>query len=91
VIVGNITLEKAQINPGYLIWKEISIVGSRGATIQEVQEVMELVEQRVLKPVVAHVMNLNEASKAQKMLLQRSVCGRIVLVPKLATVGVSKL
>ena len=64
-----------------LITKELSIIGSRSCTKEELEEVFQLVENGLLKPILAHVMPLKDALKAQSMLENQQVAGRIVLIP----------
>jgi len=83
VFIGNLDLAKINVNPGYLIMKEISVMGSSEATREDMAEIIKLVQDKKLKPVVEKVMPLSEFSSAQKKLEERGACGRIVLVPKL--------
>jgi len=81
VIVGNVTMERFQVNPGYMILKEISLMGSRGASKEDVIQVMKWTEEGKLRPVIYRVMPLKEAKQAQEILESGQVFGRIVLVP----------
>jgi len=81
VVVGNVTASRVPVNPGYLIMKEVSIAGSRSATRKDLQDVFEMVTSNLLKPVIGAVLPLKDAEKAQKMLENKEVTGRVVLVP----------
>jgi len=85
VIIGNVLNEQILVNPGFLILKELSICGSRGATRKDLEAVFKMVEEGKLQPVVAGTVSLKDAEKAQQMLLDKSVTGRIVLLPNKET------
>jgi D-arabinose 1-dehydrogenase-like Zn-dependent alcohol dehydrogenase len=81
VIVGNVTQERIDVNPGYLIVREIAVVGSAGASRADLAEVFAWAASGKLRPVVAARMKLDDARAAQEQLLRKGVVGRIVLVP----------
>ena len=81
VIVGNVTQERIEVNPGYLISRELSVAGSMGAAKSELAEVFRWVEEGKLRPVVAARRPLAEAREAQAALKEKSVVGRQLLVP----------
>ena len=80
-LVGNVTQERLDVNPGYLIVREVAVSGSAGATRAELAQVLEWAKEGKLKPVVARRRPLNEAGLAQAALTDRGVVGRQVLVP----------
>ncbi len=81
VLVGNVTAERVEINPGLLIMKEISIHGSSSASRGDLAEVLSWVAAGKLRPVVAGRLPLAEARAAQARLLEKGVVGRLVLIP----------
>lgn len=81
VIVGNVTQERIEVNPGYLISRELSVSGSMGATRAELAEVFGWVRDGKLTPVVAARRPLSEAKEAQAALKDKRVVGRQILVP----------
>jgi D-arabinose 1-dehydrogenase-like Zn-dependent alcohol dehydrogenase len=81
VIVGNVTASRVEVNPGWVILKQVSVLGSAGASRRDVVDVLDWVARKRLKPVVAATMPLEEARAAQMRLLAQNVVGRIVLVP----------
>jgi len=64
-----------------VFWKQLSILGSTMGSPAEFREVMRLVFQRRLRPVVHEVMPLAEARRAHEMLEGGGVFGKLVLVP----------
>ncbi len=81
VIVGNVTTERVEVNPGYLILRELSMCGSSSATRADLAEVLEWAATGRLKPIVAGRLPLAQAAAAQARLLEKSVTGRLVLMP----------
>jgi D-arabinose 1-dehydrogenase-like Zn-dependent alcohol dehydrogenase len=81
VIVGNITQERLDVNPGYLIVREASVAGSSGATRAELAEVLAWAAAGRLRPIVADRLPLAAARDAQARLAQKGVVGRIVVRP----------
>ncbi len=82
VLVGNITSGRLDVNPGYLIVRQISVAGSAGATRAELGEVLGWAADGRLRPVVAEKMGLSAAAEAQSRLKSKAVIGRIVLDPR---------
>jgi acryloyl-coenzyme A reductase len=81
VVVGNITVERGEINPGLLILTELGVMGSSGFTRQDLEQVFRWVESGHLRPALAGTMPLAAAADAHRALEQRSVSGRLVLIP----------
>lgn len=80
-LVGNVTTERVQVNPGYLIVREIAVAGSSSATRAELAEVLEWARQGTLKPIVAARRPLAEAAAAQAELAAQRIVGRQILIP----------
>jgi D-arabinose 1-dehydrogenase-like Zn-dependent alcohol dehydrogenase len=81
VIVGNVTQERIEVNPGYLISRELSVAGSMGASKPELAEVFGWVRDGKLRPIVAARRPLSEAREAQAALKDKGVVGRQLLIP----------
>jgi NADPH:quinone reductase-like Zn-dependent oxidoreductase len=83
VLVGNVTTERVEINPGFAILNEISVIGSSGATRAEVEHVLALAASGKLEPVVAATVPLEPAAidAAHERLKSKGVTGRLVVVP----------
>ena len=64
-----------------VFWKQLSILGSTMGTPTEFREVMRLVFEGVLQPVVHEVMPLDQARRAHEILEKGKVFGKLVLVP----------
>lgn len=81
VLVGNITTQRVELNPGFLILREIAVAGSSGATRADLAEVLRWARDGKLKPIVAARWPLAQAAEAQAALAGKRVVGRQILVP----------
>jgi D-arabinose 1-dehydrogenase-like Zn-dependent alcohol dehydrogenase len=81
VVIGNVTTERVEVNPGFLISREISLAGSMGASKAELGEVLGWARDGKLEPIVAARRPLAEARAAQAALADKSIVGRQLLIP----------
>ena len=81
VVIGNVTIERAQLNPGLFILKELTLTGSSGCSKDDLLKVLDWVKDGTVKPVIDRVLPLDDAVEAHRCLEQRGVMGRIVLTP----------
>jgi NADPH:quinone reductase-like Zn-dependent oxidoreductase len=81
VIVGNTSGPKTEIDIRFIFGKQISIIGSTMGSHQDFRDVMALVWEGKLKPVVDRVMALSEGKEAFAALERGEQFGKIVLVP----------
>jgi NADPH:quinone reductase-like Zn-dependent oxidoreductase len=66
----------------YVFSRQLTILGSMMGTRAELEQVIALIGQRNLKPVVDTVFPLREARAAQERMLSRNVFGKLVLRPE---------
>jgi D-arabinose 1-dehydrogenase-like Zn-dependent alcohol dehydrogenase len=81
VVAGNVTVERAAINPGYFILNEVGVLGTHGCTSRDLQQLFEWVHAGALVPVLDGTLPLARAADAHRRLEAKSVTGRLVLVP----------
>jgi NADPH:quinone reductase-like Zn-dependent oxidoreductase len=81
VVVGNITLERVNLNLGAVILYSQRILGSRSYSAKDLDDVFALVRSGQLKPTVDRTLALDEAKEAHRLLEARAVKGRVILVP----------
>ncbi len=81
VVVGNITLEKVSVNLGAVILFSQRIMGSRSYSARDLEDVFSLVRAKSLTPVVDRTLPLENAAEAHRLLEDRAVRGRVILVP----------
>ncbi|MBI3989615.1 MAG: zinc-binding dehydrogenase [candidate division NC10 bacterium] len=81
VICGATTGPKAdfEIRPFYT--KQLSIIGSMVGTKREFLEVIRLVGEGALKPIIDNVYPLKDAAAAQKQMMDRDFFGKLILKP----------
>lgn len=81
VVVGNVTPDRVQLDAGFAILSELVIAGSAGCSRTDLLDVLAWVEDGRVRPVVADVLPLPQASEAHRRLEAREAGGRIVLRP----------
>lgn len=81
VVVGNVEKIKVDLNLGALIMFGYDIVGSASCTRRDLLDVLGLVRDGALVPKVDRTMPLEQAADAHRLLEDRAISGRIVLVP----------
>jgi NADPH:quinone reductase-like Zn-dependent oxidoreductase len=64
-----------------VFWRQLRLIGTTMGNHREFTEVMRLVWERKLKPIVDQVFPLKEAAQAQQLLESRQHFGKLVLVP----------
>lgn len=75
------------INLWHLFVKEHTIIGSFAGSRQDLNAVLQLVQQGRISPVVQEVVGLDDVVRAQTLLEDRQVFGKLLLDPGLAASG----
>ena len=81
VVVGNVTTERVEVNPGLVILNELTLVGSAGCNRADLLDVLGWVQSGEVEPIIADTLPLSSAADAHRTLESRGVTGRIVLRP----------
>jgi acryloyl-coenzyme A reductase len=81
VVLGNVTTERWEINPGFVILGELEVRGSAGCNRTDLEQVLQWVVEGALRPVLQEVLPLAAAAEAQRRLEGRQASGRLVLSP----------
>lgn len=79
--IGQVSGESIDFNPGLIILRAISLIGTKGASAVDLKRVIQLVEMGRVKPVIDDVLPLEEAAEAHRRLAHRRAAGRLVLTP----------
>jgi acryloyl-coenzyme A reductase len=79
VVVGNVTGKKATIPPAYLILKEISLIGTKSCSVDEMNEVLRMVSDEGLRARVDLVVPLAECRSIHERMEKGENLGRVVL------------
>lgn len=69
------------VNLWHLFVKEHTIIGSFAGSRQDLLDVLRLVEQRRIMPVIQQTFALDEVERAQALLEQRAVFGKLIIEP----------
>ena len=69
------------INLWHLFVKEHTIIGSFAGSRDDFMNVLRLVEQRKIKPVIQQIFSLDDLTKAQALMEGRQVFGKLIIEP----------
>ncbi|MDT8437179.1 MAG: zinc-binding dehydrogenase [Gemmatimonadota bacterium] len=81
VTYGATTGPAARLDIRHVFWKQLSVIGTTMAARREFEEVMALVADGALRPVVDDVLPLDRIREAHERLEAGGVFGKLVLVP----------
>lgn len=81
VIVGNVSVSNVELPLGRMILFEKKVIGSSGATKEEVNHVINLVQSNKLKPILCNEFPLSTkgVNEAHSLLKKKGVMGRVIL------------
>jgi acryloyl-coenzyme A reductase len=81
VAIGNVVDARVELNLGWIITRGVSILGSSGATREDMAQVLALHAAQPLEVPVHARLPVAEADRAQRLVAAGGLHGRIVLVP----------
>lgn len=81
VVYGATTGAEVSLHLAHLFWKQQSVIGSTMSSRREFEEVMSLIVDGALEPVVDDVLPLERIREAHERLEQGRVFGKLVLTP----------
>ena len=81
LMVGDVTGERVVFRPAELLFKDLRIAGVSGVSRNQVEDAARMAAEGLVRPVVSHVLPLEEAMDAYRLMAERRVFGRIVLTP----------
>ena len=81
VLVGELTGSRISISTARIFLKGVDIISTTSTSRQGLQEVIDMVRQGKIKPIVSEAFPLQEAAKVHTLLVDRKTFGRVVLVP----------
>ncbi len=82
VLLGEITGERVSLNLAEVLFRDATIVGSTGAGPRHINDVIGMVGDKLIKPVVSHKFSLHEAATAYRSMRDKKTFGRVVLLPQ---------
>jgi len=80
-LIGNIQMDRISVNPGAMILYGYRIVGGHGYTPGDLADCFELMRRGELEIAIDRTLPLEQAADAHRLLAERAVVGRIVLLP----------
>ena len=81
VTCGATTGPIAEVDVRLMFWKQVQLLGSTMGTRKELRDVLNLVWQGKLKPIVDQMLPLSQLRTAHKLIEDRQVFGKLVIVP----------
>jgi D-arabinose 1-dehydrogenase-like Zn-dependent alcohol dehydrogenase len=87
VIAGNLEEGAVPVLPGAFIYREIRMLGSKAATVSELETCLGLLSKGSVKAQIGATLPLSRAAEAHAMMETRAVSGRVVLVPDAIAAG----
>ena len=81
LMVGDLTGERVSFRPAELLFKDLHIAGVSGVSRRQLEEVARMAADGLVRPVVSHVLPLEEAMDAYRLVAERRSFGRIMLRP----------
>ncbi|MEM0373681.1 MAG: acryloyl-coenzyme A reductase [Sulfolobaceae archaeon] len=80
VQIGNLDPSQSiSLRLGYIILKNIEIIGHAGATRRDIEEGFRLVKEGKVIPIISHRIPINEFNKALSILKSKSNLGKVVI------------
>jgi len=79
IVVGNVVQDKAALNLGYLVTRGVQLIGSSGATRDDMRELIALQQAQPFTPVIEAELDLDDADRAQRRVRAGGLRGRLVL------------
>jgi len=79
VVVGNVQPGNVPFNPAICILKEIELVGSSHAILDDLIRVTDLVARGVIRPQIAAVFDVGDAGQGHAVMEAKGTLGRVVL------------
>ncbi|GEP55553.1 alcohol dehydrogenase catalytic domain-containing protein [Reyranella soli] len=83
VLVGQLTGDFVTFNPAQLFLRNVSILSAKGVSRSQLEDALELVARKRIKPVVERAYRLEEAALAHGMVEAGLATGRLLLKPAL--------
>lgn len=88
IMVGYSVNNKSVFSSSVAHVNELSIIGTRGYSVKNLKDALDMVERGKIKPVIGAVRPLKEANEVLKQLEEGfNMCGRLVLIPEINSLG----
>jgi len=81
VLVGELTGEPVTFNTARLFLKGVSLLSTTSTSRSQLADVIELVRRRRVRPVITERFPLGEAPRVHRLMVERKLSGRALLIP----------
>ena len=81
VTLGEVEGKRVSFNLAEIIFRDAAVLGSSGASRSDIVEVVRLVAEGKVTPVISHRVPLADALDAYRLVRERRSLGRVVLIP----------
>lgn len=81
VLVGELTGEQVAFNTARLFLKGVSLLSTMSTSRSQLADVIELVRRGRLRPIITQRFPLAEAPRIHRLMVERQLSGRVVLIP----------
>lgn len=79
IVIGNVNVQPVNINLGFVILREVSILGNLSSTKKNVIEALNLTKEGKIKPVAHDIFDLSEVNYVFDLMKRKSSFGRVYL------------
>ncbi len=81
VLVGELTGDRVTFSTARLFLKGVSLLSTTSTSRTQLASVIDLVRRRLLRPVVTARFSLDEAPRVHRLMVERMLSGRVLLIP----------
>lgn len=82
VLIGNVSGTPTELKPAVMILKQLRMLGTKGVTRAEMQELLELVKEGKLKVNISETHHLDQTSHIHERMGNRDTTARVVMHPE---------
>ena len=81
LVLGEVEGKVVEVNPAEILFRDVSIVGCKGADLHHINMASDMVSNGVIRPVIDRVLSFDDVLEAYEYVKSGSSLGRVVLVP----------
>lgn len=81
VLVGELTGDQVAFNTARLFLKGVSLLATMSTSRTQLGDVIDLVRRRRLRPTITERFELEEAPRVHRLMVEKKLTGRVVLIP----------